>query len=111
MPDDSTPPRTPPSPELVAAANGLIRERLRFGVPVAAIGLGFYLATAALAGFTGLLAVDVAGPVSATLLLLMLVVPLVWGLTLLYRRRADRWDARAAEIRAEYSDAAPEDLR
>lgn len=88
-----------PAPELVAAADRLVRERLRFGIPAAAIGLGAYVTIAALTGFTDVLEVPVAGAMSLALLMLMLLVPLAWGLALLYRRRADRWDAAAAAIR------------
>ncbi|OLM18242.1 MULTISPECIES: DUF485 domain-containing protein [unclassified Pseudonocardia] len=107
MSDDATPIPSAPPPELVAAADGLVRERLRFGIPITVVGLGFYLVVAATAGFTGVLHGELGGGMSATLLLLMLLIPLVWVLTLLYRRRADRWDARAEQIRAEFA----EDLR
>lgn len=93
-------PRADPPPALVDAAERLVRERLRFSIPVAVLGLGAFIVISALAGFTDALAPPVIAPMSLNLLLLMLLVPYVWVLALLYRRRADRWDARAAEIRA-----------
>jgi uncharacterized membrane protein (DUF485 family) len=87
------------SPEVLAAAQQVTRERLRFAVPAAAVSLGAYVGIAALTGFTDVLGTKVHGAMSLTLLLLMLLVPLVWGLTLAYRRQADRWDALTAEIR------------
>lgn len=90
---------------LAEAAGGLVRERLRFALPTVAISLGAYVAIAVLTGFTDVLATPIAGVASLALLLLMLLVPLTWLIALAYRRRADRWDALAAEIRRSAQEA------
>ncbi|MGX6446651.1 DUF485 domain-containing protein [Patulibacter sp. S7RM1-6] len=87
------------SAEMLAAAHRMNRERLRFALPATVLSLGGYVLIAALTGFTSLLDHKVHGELSWTLFLMMLLVPLVWALALAYRRRADRWDAMAAELR------------
>jgi uncharacterized membrane protein (DUF485 family) len=105
-PATAEPPRVTPAapaytPEMLAAAQRMTLERLRFAIPAVLVSLGAYVAIAAVTGFTTVLNHKVHGELSWTLFLMMLLVPLVWGLTLAYRRQADRWDALAASLRSE----------
>jgi uncharacterized membrane protein (DUF485 family) len=79
----------------------LVRERIRFSVPVAALGFGAYLLIIVLSGFTTVLSGGAIGALSWTAVLTALVFPLVWVLCHLYRRQAQRWDALAERAAAE----------
>lgn len=89
-----------PPPELVAAAGALTRERLRFAIPVSVLTLGAFLALTAVAGFTTVLNVQVAGPVTLFTVLMVLGFPVVGVCAFVYTRRAADWDRRTAEVLA-----------
>jgi uncharacterized membrane protein (DUF485 family) len=89
-----------PPPALVAAASTLTRERLRFAVPVCLLTLGVFLALTVVAGFTTVLNVQVAGPVTLFTLLMVLGFPVVGVCAYVYTRKAAEWDRRTAEVLA-----------
>jgi uncharacterized membrane protein (DUF485 family) len=73
----------------------LVRSRRRFVVPATVIGFGAYLAVIIVSGFSEVLRAPALGVVSWTFVLTALIFPLVWLLTGLYVRRAQRWDELA----------------